>query len=175
VIFVAALFAILAAIAIPQATATVDRSRAWAATRYLWGQMALARAQAVKRSATVALRFEGQESRITFTAFADGNRNGVRTADIAANIDTRLDGPVNLSDMFPGVTIGVVPETGVIDPLQIGTSRILSFTSLGTATPGTVYIRGRDGSQFAVRVLGPTARTRVLRYVPATRNWVDSF
>jgi hypothetical protein len=137
--------------------------------------MALARAQAVKRSATVALRFDGQERRTTFTTFVDGNRNGVRTADIAANIDTKLAGPVNLSDLFPGVTIGVTPETGVIDPLQIGASRILSFTSFGTATPGTVYVRGRDGSQFAVRVLGPTARTRVLRYVSATGTWVESF
>jgi hypothetical protein len=32
---------------------------------------------------------------------------------------------------------------------------------------------GRDGSQYVVRVTGATARTRVLRYVPARDEWVD--
>lgn len=174
-IFVAALIAVLAGVAIPQATAAVDRSRAWAATRYLWGRMALARAQAVKRSATVALRFDEQDRGITFTLFLDRNRNGLRTADIAAGIDVPLEAPVDLADLFPGVTIGAVPETGVLDPLQIGESRLVSFTALGTATPGTIYVRGRDGSQYAVRILGPTARTRVLRFVPTSRSWAEAF
>lgn len=137
--------------------------------------MALARAQAVKRSATVALRFDERDGRITFTVYLDRNRNGLRTADIAAGIDIALEGPINLGDRFPGVAIGTVPAAGVLDPLQIGESRLVSFTALGTATPGTIYIRGRDGSQFAVRILGPTARTRVLRFVPANGSWVEAF
>jgi hypothetical protein len=51
----------------------------------------------------------------------------------------------------------------------------MSFTPSGTATSGTIYIRGRDGSQFAVRVLGATGRTRVLRYLPARKEWTDAF
>ena len=61
------------------------------------------------------------------------------------------------------------------DPLRIGSSNLLSFTPFGTATPGTIYVRGRDGTQLAVRVLGATARARVLRYVPRTREWVETF
>lgn len=137
--------------------------------------MALARAQAVTRSATVALRFQVNGERITFTVFIDGNRNGVRTRDIRALIDKPLEGPVSLSDLFPGVAIGLSTGSTPDDPLRLGASDLLSFTPLGTATSGTVYVRGRDGSQYAVRVLGVTGRTRVLRYVPASRDWVDSF
>ena len=57
------------------------------------------------------------------------------------------------------------------DPVRIGSSSLMSFTPLGTATPGTIYLRGRDGSQYAVRVLGATGRTRVLRDAPGTREW----
>ena len=49
----------------------------------------------------------------------------------------------------------------------------MSFTPLGTASSGTLYLRGRDGSEYAVRVLGATGRTRVLRYEAITRTWVE--
>ena len=49
-----------------------------------------------------------------------------------------------------------------------------SFTPLGTATSGSIYVRGRDGAQFVIRALGATGRTRVQRYAPRTRAWVDA-
>ena len=42
------------------------------------------------------------------------------------------------------------------------------------ATSGTIYLRGRDGSRVAVRVLGATGRTRVLRYVVPTGDWSET-
>lgn len=136
--------------------------------------MAVARTYAVLRSAHVALRFVDDESGVSFQTFVDDNQNGVRTSDIAAEVDRPLDAPARLSDLFPGVDIGIAPELGA-DPVRLGSSDLLSFTPLGTATPGTIYIRGRDGTQLAVRVLGATARTRVLRYAPQTRAWVETF
>jgi glutamate synthase domain-containing protein 3 len=59
------------------------------------------------------------------------------------------------------------------DPVKLGASNLLSFTPLGTSTSGSVFVRGRDGSQFAVRVLGATGRARVLRYVPHSGEWTD--
>jgi prepilin-type N-terminal cleavage/methylation domain-containing protein len=170
VMFALTVAAILAAIAIPQTMTTVDRSRAWAAARYLAGRMALARMQAVGGSATVALRFAEGTGTFAFDTFVDGNRDGVRTRDIASGVDRPLDRPVQLSEMFPGVAIGTGDGD---DPVRIGTSSLLSFTPVGTATSGTIYIRGRDGSRFAVRVLGATGRTRVLRYVPRTGAWAE--
>ena len=160
--------------AVPQSLATLDRARATAAARYLASRMAMARSHAVMRSAHVALRFDEGRSGITFAMFVDGNRNGVRTIDIASRVDQPLDAPARLSDLFPGVAIAVSGEAGS-DPIRIGSSNLLSFTPLGTATSGTIYVRGRDGSQFAIRVLGATGRARVQRYVPRTGAWVDSF
>jgi len=164
----------MAAVAVPQFLTGLDRSRAWAAARFLAARMTAARAHAVLRSAHVALRFVEDRSGISFQTFVDDNQNGVRTGDIAAAIDRPLDAPARLRDLFPGVDIDIAPELGS-DPLRIGLSNLLSFTPLGTATPGTIYVRGRDGTQLAVRVLGATARTRVLRYDPRTHDWVASF
>ena len=50
-------------------------------------RMALARAQAVSRSTTIALRFEAGPSGITISVIQDGNGNGVRTRDIDLQID----------------------------------------------------------------------------------------
>jgi hypothetical protein len=135
--------------------------------------MALARARAVMRSATVALRFDADERGVACGVFVDGNGNGIRVRDIAAGIDEPLEPMTRLSDLFPGVAIGLSDETA--DPVQIGSSSVMSFTPLGTATSGTIYLRARDGSQFAVRVLGATGRTRVLRYMPGTKQWTEAF
>jgi len=136
--------------------------------------MGLARAQAVQRSATVALRFEEHERGIRFSVVQDGNGNGVRSQDIADQIDRVIEAPLLLSDFFPGVEIGLAPGTPATQAVQLGGTMILSFTPTGTATSGSVYVRGRDGTQWAVRVLGVTARTRLLRYVPATGAWVTA-
>ena len=173
-LFVSGLVAVMAAIAIPQFLTGLDRSRAWAAARYLAGRMNAARVQAVLRSSHVALRFVEDRSGISFQTFVDDNQNGVRTADILAAVDRPLDAPTQLRERFPGVDIALAPELGT-DAVRIGLSGLLSFSPLGTATPGSIYVRGRDGTQLAVRVLGVTGRTRVLRYVPYTGEWVDSF
>jgi Tfp pilus assembly protein FimT len=164
----------VSAIAVPQSLAGVDRARAASAARYLASRMAVARSQAVMRSTHVALRFEGEPPGIMFRTFADGNRNGVLTADIAAGIDAPLDAAVLLGDLYSGVAIAVAGEAGS-DPVRLGSSNLLSFTPLGTATSGSVFVRGRDGSQFAIRVLGATGRTRVQRFVVHSRSWVDAF
>jgi len=172
ILFVTVLLCILMAVAVPQMLTGIDRSRGRAATQYLASRMALARAQAAGRSAIVALWFQRDGRGVTFGIVQDGNRNGVRTREIELRIDRLIEAPVVLSELFPGVEIGLAPETPGADPVQLGGSKILSFSPAGTSTSGTVYVRGRDGTQWAVRVLGATARARVLRYVPLTREWV---
>jgi Tfp pilus assembly protein FimT len=164
----------MAAAAVPPLLAGLDRTRTWAAARYLAAQMTAARTYAVLRSANVALRFVDGPSGVTFQTFVDGNRNGVRSADIAAAIDRPLDAPMRLPDLFPAVDIAIAPALGD-NAVRFGSSGLLSFTPLGTATSGTVYVRGRDGTQLAVRVLGVTGRTRVLRYTPRNGRWEETF
>jgi len=171
-LFVVAIMATVSAIAVPQSLAALDHARAMAAARFLASRIAVARSQAVMRSTHVALRFEDGPSGITFRMFVDGNRNGVRTADISAGIDVPVEAPIRLGELYQGVAIAVAGGAGS-DPVKLGASNLLSFTPFGTATSGSVFVRGRDGSQFAVRVLGATGRTRVLRYVPHSGDWTD--
>jgi hypothetical protein len=173
-VFSCAALCVLCAVTVPQTLATVERARGLAAARYLAGRMALARAQAVSHSTTMALRFVEGPRGISIGVFQDGNRNGVRAVDIDQQIDRPVDATLMLSDLFPGVEIGLAPHVPGTDPVQLGGSNILSFTAHGTASSGSVYVRGRDGTQWVVRVLGATARCRVLRYVPGTGEWVDA-
>ena len=174
VLFTSSLLCILAGISVPGLLANVDRSRGAAAARYLAARAALARAQAVGRSAVVALHFAQDARGISFSVVQDGNGNGVLSQDIASQIDREVEAPVLLSDLFPGVSIGLTPAAPAAQAVALGGTMILSFTPTGTATSGSVYVRGRDGTQWVVRVLGVTARARVLRYVPASNTWVNA-
>jgi len=162
---VCALVAVISAVAIPISLAGVDRSRGWAGARYVAARLVRARALAVSRGAAVAVQFEGDDSQTDLSSFADGNRNGVSSRDIAAGLDPRLDGPVRLSSLFPGV----------VTDFEANAPRLFSFSPDGTSTTGTVYLASRDGTRFAVRVLGTTARVRVERYVAPSGLWLEAY
>jgi hypothetical protein len=163
--------AVVAGVSIPQVTVGMDRARAGAAARYLAARMTMARTEAVSRAAAVALRFREDSRGMVVASFVDGNGNGVRTSDIDAAVDLPLEPPVRLEDRFPGVTIGT-PAGSVDAPVLLGGTELLSFMPGGTASSGTVHVLGRDGSRFAVRVLGVTGRVRVLRLDPSG-SWVE--
>jgi hypothetical protein len=172
VIAVSGVAVVLGSIAIAYVLSAVDHSQGYAAARYLAARMGLVRTQAVARGAAVGLRFDQEPRGFTFSVFQDGNGDGIRTADIEAGVDQLIEPAASLFEQFPGVDIGLVPGVPASDPVQLGRTSILTFTPIGTSTAGTIYIRDRDGSQWAVRVLGATGRTRVLRYEPRTRAWL---
>jgi hypothetical protein len=164
---------------VPVAGNTIDDVRTSLAARYVAARIGSARIDAVRRSKATALRFESAAGDYTFAAYADGNGNGVRSAEIREGIDPVLTPFERLCDRFPGVRFELMPDipdadgqpgTGR-DGVRIGTSRLLSMSSDGTATSGTLYIRGRR-RQYAVRVLGATGRTRMLQYRSGDRSWI---
>ena len=166
--------------AVPFIGGVLDDVTTAAAARYVAGRIGSARLDAVKRSDAVALRFEAADGGYRFAAVGDGNGNGVRAADIQAGVDEQLTPFERLEDRFPGVRFELgagVPDadgragTGT-DGVRVGTARILTMSSDGTATSGTLYIRGRRG-QFAVRILGATGRTRMLQYQSGSRSWIS--
>ena len=169
---VVSVIATLAGIAIAQALSTADHARGHAAARYLAARLGLARSQAVARGAAVGLRFDQVAGGFAFSVFVEGNGNGVRTVDIQAGVDPPIEPVTSLFEQFPGVDIGLTPNSPGTDAVQLGRTDILTFTPAGTATAGTIYIRDREGTQWAVRVLGATGRTRVLRYDPPTQGWL---
>jgi hypothetical protein len=115
-----------------------------------------------------------------YAPYEDGNGNGVRTAEISAGIDRRLGPYERLGDKFPGVRFQLAPEAADADGhsgtgsdgVRIGSPRLLTIGVDGTATSGTLYVRGRKG-QYAVRVLGVTGRTRMLQYSAGDRTWLS--
>jgi len=179
-LLVVALVATLAGIALPLTNEALDELRTAAATRYIAGKVRNARMDAVKRSTAVALRFEAASPDYTFAFYIDGNGNGVRAADISRGIDYTREPRQRLHDHFAGVRfiLGAgVPDvdgntTGGTDGVRIGAARILTTSPDGTATSGTLYVRGRR-AQYAVRILGVTGRTRVLKYDTGGRRWIS--
>jgi type II secretory pathway pseudopilin PulG len=179
VLLVTSLVATLAAVSIPVTAGALDELRTSMAARYLEARIMNARATAVKRSTRIGLRFEPAGNDCRIGEYVDGNGNGVRAADITSGLDLEIAQGEFIGGLFPGVGFGLhngVPDvdgslsTGS-DGLRIGSSRILTLGPDGTATSGTLYVRGRRG-QYAVRILGITGRTRVLRFHSGTGQWI---
>ncbi len=172
--------ATMMAVAVPLTGDAIDEIRTGMAARYLEGRIVDARMQAVRRSARVGLRFEATGGDYRFGEYLDGNGNGIRTAEIGTGVDPELAPRRMLWHSFPGVRFGLranVPDVdGSVsgsagDGVRIGASRILSVGPDGTATSGTLYVHGRR-SQYAIRVLGATGRTRLLRFESGAGQWV---
>jgi hypothetical protein len=144
------------------------------------GRIGAARIDSVRRATAVALRFENTGDDYQYVPVEDGNGNGVRTVDIRSGVDPVLGTAERLAHRFPGVRFELTPgvpdvdgdsDTGT-DGVRIGSAGILTFTSEGTASSGTLYIRGRR-RQYAVRVLGVTGRARMLEYSAGNRTWLS--
>ena len=171
---------VLVGIALPVTGDAIDELRTGAAARYLAGRIAAGRMDAINRSRAVALRFQASTPDYQFAQYVDGNGNGVRSADIWAGVDPPVGIPRQLGADFTGVHFGLeigVPDVDGVrnaatDGVRIGTARILTVSPDGTATSGTLYLQGRR-AQYAVRVLGATGRTRVLKYDTGARTWTS--
>jgi hypothetical protein len=168
-------------ISVPRLDAALDAWRARGAAYFLAERVALTRMQAVHRGGNVALRFEAEDGTFRLRAYADGNDNGVRSADIGGGYDPPITPPDRVDHLFPGARFGFIPGARLIDgtavgtgddPIRFGVTRMIASAPAGTATSGTAYIRGRGPVQFAVVVLGATGRARVMRFDPVTRQWV---
>jgi hypothetical protein len=174
------LLSVVSAIAVPQVDRIVDHWRTRGAAFFTGSRVALTRMRAVQRNVNVGLRFVPAGAAYSMRAYADGNGNGVRAADIASGADPAIDGADRLDQLFPGVTFGFVPGARLIDgteaadgddPIRLGAGNTLVFSPAGTATSGTLYLRGRGRWQYAVVILGATGRTRVLRFEPSSGSW----
>jgi type II secretory pathway pseudopilin PulG len=178
-VFVLGVAATLAAGAIPALLTGLDDVRSKGAARYVAARLQHTRVRALATSRDTALRITRDTSGFVVAAYEDGNRNGVLSADITSGTDRRV-GPIErVPDQFPGVEFGALPGIPGADgsappgddPIRLGSSDRVTFTPLGTATPGSLYLHGRR-SQFVVRIMGETGRTRILRYNAASQSWL---
>jgi hypothetical protein len=134
----------------------------------------------VMRSAAVALQFTAAGTSYAYAEYVDGNGNGVLTREIRSGIDPLVRAKERLTEQFTGVDFGALPGLPPIDagatppgsdPIRLGSGNSASFSPLGSATAGTVYILGRGGAQYAVRIFGETGKTRLLKFDRGTSRW----
>jgi len=183
IMFVLGTAATVTGVAVPETLATLDESRTGAAARYVSARLQRARMEAVNRSASAALRFTALPDHYEFTSYLDGNRNGVLSRDIQAGVDRMLQPVDRLGDHFAGVEFGAAPGLPAVDPsstapgsdpIRLGSSDMVTFTSTGASSSGSLYIRGRRGTQYVVRVYGETGKTRILKFNPGSGQWMPA-
>ena len=179
-LFVISATATASGIAIPPLLTALDDYRTAGAVRYISTRIERTRMEAVTRSTNAALQFVQGGAGYSYGIYVDGNGDGVRTADITKGIDRRLGAIERLPDNYAGVDFGLLPGLPPLDPggpapgtdpIKLGNSNLLSYSSIGTSSSGSVYIRGRSKAQYVIRILGDTGRTRVLKFDTRSRQW----
>jgi prepilin-type N-terminal cleavage/methylation domain-containing protein len=169
-VVVVAILLTMSAVALPAFRPMLAESHLVGAGQAFRTQFRLAASAAIRSNVYTAIRFEARGDATWYAVYQDGDRDGVRADDIASGRDKRISGPFPLTSGAPSVRVGInpgvpaiPPDSGLLsgDPIQFGRSDTLSFSPLGTATPGTIYLAG-DGMQAAIRVTGGSARVRIL-------------
>jgi hypothetical protein len=167
---VVALIMVAAAVSLPVFRSYTAEAHLVGAGQVFRSHFRRARSMAVRSNAYTAIRFESGPAGDTYSIYVDGNGNGVRSAEIRTGTDRLVEGPFPLTGGAPSVHVGFLPSVPAVppargtlsgDPIRFGRSNMLSFSPLGTATPGTFYLAG-DGVQAAVRVTPGSARVRLM-------------
>ena len=141
-----------------------------------------ARSYAISRNRNVGLKFRRSGGRWEWALYADGNGNGVLTADIINGVDRYLgiSYPWSRNDVFPGIMSSTrVPDPGspghyldhIDDPIRFNSSDICSFSPMGESTPGSVYLWDARDGMAVLRVYGRTAKVRSLYYRRGEKGW----
>ena len=181
IIAATAVVVIVTAIAVPVVGGAMERERTTVGTQFLAGQLQRARLAALSRAVPVAVRIEIVDDRTSLRLFMDGNGNGVLQKDIDKGLDPPLSPLHWVDEQARDVSLRInqaildAGGSGTLeagdDPLRIGNSSLLTFSPLGTATSGTLYVAAQRGPQMAIRVFGATGRVRVLMFDAQTRQW----
>lgn len=157
--------------AVPQTAGMTEAARARQAASFIAARARQARQEAILHGANVGLVFDFVAGRWLIRGCRDGTGNGLRRAEIQSGADPCSDGPFDIGQLFPGLSIGVdatirgpAGEPPNADPVRFGNANLASFSPIGTCTSGSLYLRSRNGSQYAIRILGGSGRLRVLRY-----------
>jgi hypothetical protein len=171
------------AIALPALATGGAEARTAAGTRELASVLHALRWKSVAQGVACGLAFRRDDRGWYWLEVEDGNGNGLRTAEVADGTDHVRSAVQRLEQRVEHVTLGFpegppVPSippsrgwiTSLADPVRFGTSDIVSFTPLGSASTGTLYVTDRH-NLYAIVLFGPTARLRVWRYDEVQRRW----
>jgi hypothetical protein len=170
------------AITVPALAAGAAESRTAAGARELAMMLHACRWHSVARGVARGLAFRRDATGWYWLEVEDGNGNGLRTGEVADGTDAVRSPTRRLEHRVAGVTLGfpagpipsIPPGRGPIsrldDPVRFGTTDIVSFGPLGSASSGTLYVTDWR-NLYAIVLFGPTARVRVWRYDEVQRRW----
>jgi prepilin-type N-terminal cleavage/methylation domain-containing protein len=178
------LLGLVAMLGFPAAADRLAASRASAAAREMALLLQSLRWRAVASSASHGVLFVQDGSGWSWLLVRDANGNGLSTAEVRSGIDLTLSGPQRFDDVVGGIGPGfpparripnVPPRAGTIanlaDPVQFGASNLVSFSPLGSASSGTLYLTDGRHALRAVVLFGPTGRVRVWRLDTREGRW----
>lgn len=176
-----AIIGVLALCAVPAFATYRRRASMTSQVVELSGIFRSLRMRAIASNHNAGVKFIQAGSQWTYSLYEDGDGDGIRSDDIASGVDRRFAGPSVLAPQFNIASIALLPEA-IRDPdgdplsptasaVQFNRTTICSFSPVGSATPGTVYITDGAGELLAVRVTGASGRVRTLRYNTGSRRW----
>ena len=149
------------------------------------GALRESRAFAIRQSANVGIKFRvGADGRAAWALYLDGDGDGVRTADIDSGVDPQAAPFRSLGQFGATARLGFPPGraprdpsnprkrmTDLGDPIRFNNSDIASFSPLGSATPGSVYVTDGINRLLCVRIDSRSSRARVLRWDADIDGW----
>jgi Tfp pilus assembly protein FimT len=175
-LLIMAIISMMLMVFIPSATAMRERAAIGSAAGEIRGLFALARSQAIARGCTVGVKFLVIGGAWQYAFYIDGNGNGVRNAEIVNGVD-RLIRPYERVLRgtgagwigLPNISVPDPTDSGSIkpgaSPIRFGTSTICSFTPIGSASSGSIFLTGGSNTVSVLIVYGPTARIRSMRLI----------
>lgn len=183
---VLAVLACLLAVAAPPLLRITGDLRLRLAAEEMVGVLRLTRSYATRHSANVAVKFRtANNGEVTFTLYRDGDGDGVLTRDIDNGVDPEVKRPRRLAHLGRGVGFGFPPgpappdpgspgqPLNTNDPIRFNQSDLASFSPLGSATAGSLYLTDGVKRLAVVRVFNRTGKVRVLTYDREAQVWRD--
>ena len=182
-VVVLAILGLVFALGLPPFTDLLAEEGLQAAAREVSTIFTAARGRAVFQGADVGVKWTSGGGDLVLSAYQDGNGNGVTTLDIKKGIDRLVAGPHWMHGKYPGITFSFVPgfnglDPGgapigsLTDPLRFGKSDICTFSPLGKASPGSVYLSNSRNRQAAVRVTPANAKIQIFTWHGKTLKWI---
>ena len=179
---VIAIIGLFSAIAMPSWLTLQRHAAVRAAAEELQSVFRGARMRAIASGRNVGVRFTKVGTDWMYALYDDRNGNGIKTAEITSGVDKLIARPKRVLNTVRFANIAV-PSKTIVDPdgdklkptdspVQFGTSSICSFSPLGAATSGSIYLTDSDGEIWCARVYGVSAKVRVLRYIGG-KTWVE--
>jgi hypothetical protein len=167
---VVALIGLACAALLPGIAQLRSAGRGAAAAREMALTFQALRWKSVTQNRNHGLRFEMQDGGWVWFEVADGNGNGLSSAEIGRGVDPELSGPHRLEERVSGVHLGFPPGGAVPRiPPNRGTVDLSDPIRFGTS--GTLFITDGRNELFGVVLFGPTVRVRVWRFDRRTGRW----